>query len=257
MTANNRLTPWDYPYSILYNNDWEEPYRAMRIREMIENKEKLTLDGLKTILRFFLIIFDMKSIQFDETTLLFRDLKPLLERISNGGKWRDTLLAWDGNENVKSREATLFEAWYIELSKLPAEEVGQDYWDVPLYLIPALLNGTDANCQKHEGGCLGKKYRQTSGKSCLGFAEQAWQKALKRYGNNVPTWGSVHDMSFQHPILSMYFSLCSMLMYRKYRDWLHVWQNYAERRRCVYCQSCLLRSCHFRIDWRCFVSANY
>jgi acyl-homoserine lactone acylase PvdQ len=98
----------------------------------------------------------MKTVQFDETSLLFRELKPLLNKISNGGKWRDLLLSWDGNEHKDSVEATLFEAWYSELIKLPAKEVGQDYWDVPLYIVPALLNGSDPNCALFEGGCLGK-----------------------------------------------------------------------------------------------------
>lgn len=37
-TANNKVAPVEYPYSILYDSDWGESFRAMRIIEMIEEK---------------------------------------------------------------------------------------------------------------------------------------------------------------------------------------------------------------------------
>jgi acyl-homoserine lactone acylase PvdQ len=37
-SANNKVAPIEYPHSILYDSDWEEPFRAKRIIEMIEEK---------------------------------------------------------------------------------------------------------------------------------------------------------------------------------------------------------------------------
>jgi penicillin amidase len=48
-TANNKVPPNNYNYTILNDYDWELPYRAERIRELILAKPKLSIDDMKAI----------------------------------------------------------------------------------------------------------------------------------------------------------------------------------------------------------------
>src|SRR5699024_5473885 len=43
-TANNKITPEDYPYHI--SNVWAQPYRYDRISEVLEANDNLTLDDM-------------------------------------------------------------------------------------------------------------------------------------------------------------------------------------------------------------------
>ena len=159
VTANNQLTPNNYPYAI--NGSFDEPYRAERITELIESKEKLSLE-------------DMKAIQFDRVSLLYRDFKPLLAQLEPTSElaqeWQNRLLDWDGNLLPNSQEASVFEAWYLELTRIPREEVGQEFWDQPRYLQQAV----------------------TPEQSAI-----ALEAALNRFGADIPAWGDIHQTTFE------------------------------------------------------------
>ena len=165
VTANNKQVPNNYPYQI--NGNYAEPYRAERITELIESKEKLSLE-------------DMQSIQLDRVTLLYRDFKPILEQLQPNSpqaqEWRDRLLNWDGNTLPDSQEASVFEAWYLELTKLPAEEVRRD-WDEPRFLLEAIQQGSPAGYNDE--------------------AALALDNALTRLGDEIPAWGDIHQASFE------------------------------------------------------------
>ena len=158
VTANNRPTPDNYPYQI--NGDFGTSYRAERITELIESKEKLSFE-------------DMQAIQLDTVSLLYRDFRPLLEQLEptsqQGREWQERLLNWDGNTSPDSTEASLFEAWYAELSKIAGEEVGRESWSEPSYL--------QENIDKLEG-------------------EEAFDAALSLFGDEIPVWGEIHQADF-------------------------------------------------------------
>lgn len=182
VTANHKVTPPGFPYALTY--DWAEPYRAERIREMLLAKEKLSLE-------------DMKAIQQDQKSLLYRDFRPVLELLSplsEGSRaWRERLLAWDGTMAAGSEEALVFALWYTELTRLPEREVGEAYWDEPRYLLKALKEG-DPNCDQPE-----TEPKET----CLDFAALALERALDRKASlGVRTWGEVHRATFPHAVLT-------------------------------------------------------
>ena len=66
VTANNKITPDNYPYEI--NGEFAPGYRAERITELIKSKDKLSFE-------------DMQEFQLDTVSLLYQDLKPILEEI--------------------------------------------------------------------------------------------------------------------------------------------------------------------------------
>ncbi len=179
VTANNKAVPDSYPYRI--SLEWAEPYRAERIRRMILEGGRLGVE-------------DMVRIQQDRRSLLFEDFRPVLQELRVREKrarvWRERLLRWDGDARPDSREAAVFEAWYTELTRLPSQEVGEEYWDEPRYLLRAMRRG-DRACEP-----------SGSREDCLRFASRALGRALERFGEEVPGWGEVHRAVFEHPVLS-------------------------------------------------------
>lgn len=178
VTANNKVTPANYPHTI--SLEWEEPYRAQRIRELILSKEKLSLE-------------DMQAMQQDITSPLYREFKPVLQMLNplseNARQWKARLLAWDGVMRAEQLEPTVFQAWYSELTRLPSQEVGQEFWEQPRYLLAAMRQG-DPACQTPDT------------QTCLDYAALALDKALDRFNNNPPRWGEVHRATFPHAILT-------------------------------------------------------
>lgn len=159
VTANNRLTPDNYPYAI--NGNFAPSYRAERITELIEGKDELSIE-------------DMQEIQFDRVSLLYRDFQPLIEQLSpdseRAEKWQQRLLDWDGNVLPDSQEASVFEAWYVELTRIPGEETGTDFWSEPRYLQQAVTSEDAAT---------------------------ALDAALERLGTEIPVWGDIHSATFE------------------------------------------------------------
>lgn len=180
VTANNKVTPKDYPYTL--SLEWADPYRAERIRQMIE---EVTNSGRKLSRK------DMERIQLDQKSLLFESFRPVIEdmhpRTGDGETWRKRLLRWDGKVSPSSREAALFEGWYARLTRLPAKEVGEEHWDHPRYILNALEHG-DRACGTR--------------KECLAYAARAFDRTLEGFGGNVPRWGDIHKTVIDHPVLS-------------------------------------------------------
>ncbi len=182
VTANHKVTPEGFPYALTH--DWAEPYRARRIEELLLAKEKLSLE-------------DMKAIQLDQKSLLYRDFRPVLEALTplseRGARFRERLLAWDGTMAVGSEEALVFALWYTELTRLPEKEVGEAFWDQPRYLLKALKEG-DQNCDQPE-----TEYQET----CLDYAALALERALERKeALKARAWGEVHRAGFPHAVLT-------------------------------------------------------
>jgi len=182
VTANHKVTPKGFPYALTY--DWAEPYRAERIEELLLAKEKLSLE-------------DMRAIQQDQKSLLYRDFRPVLEFLSplseRARAWRERLLAWDGTMAASSEEALVFALWYTELTRLPEREVGEAYWDEPRYLLKAMKEG-DKNCDRPE-----TDYKET----CLDYAALALERALDRKeALGARAWGEVHRARFAHAVLT-------------------------------------------------------
>ena len=175
VTANNKPTGPDYPYNL--GVDWAEPYRARRITELIEGRPRHDLGS-------------MAEIQLDEKTLLFEEFLPVLRRIEPRGpeeaRWLERLLSWDGVASADSEVAAVFEVWYTELSRLPAPEVGEEFWDEPRYLKRAMLKGDPA--------CTAR------GLTCLDYASEAFGRALERLKTPVP-WGQLHVAEFAHAVM--------------------------------------------------------
>eukprot|EP00698_Gefionella_okellyi_P014476 TRINITY_DN4014_c0_g1_i1.p1 TRINITY_DN4014_c0_g1~~TRINITY_DN4014_c0_g1_i1.p1 ORF type:complete len:584 (-),score=95.20 TRINITY_DN4014_c0_g1_i1:1303-2991(-) len=187
VTANNKAPPPNYPYIVTL--DWEEPARAERIRQMLSNM---------TMHSSVLTLTDMKAIQLDVVSGIFALFKPTLARIQpltdRGAVWQRQLLLWDGVASIGSKEASVFSAWYIELSQLTLSEgfqSGHSY-----QFLASLFNSTDPRDDLCE----------SLGMTCLMFAAKALEDALDILQvsdeNSGPRWGvDIHQAEFHHLVL--------------------------------------------------------
>ena len=103
VTANNRVVGSEYPAFL--TADWEAPYRAQRIRQMVVNASRVTAD-------------DVRQMQMDTLDLFARATKHLAaqaaEAIGRPGL-ADSLREWDGTAASDRVEPTVFWTWYRQV----------------------------------------------------------------------------------------------------------------------------------------------
>jgi penicillin amidase len=90
---------------------------------------------------------------------------------------------------LNSPEASLWAAWYSEMTRLASAQVDQAFWEQPRFVLNALRNG-DPACQT------------TDTQTCLEYATVALDRALDRFDGNPPPWGTIHQAQFPHAILT-------------------------------------------------------
>jgi penicillin amidase len=102
VTANNRTVGRDYPF--LMTREWAVPYRARRIFELLQKKNKLTADDFRAIHG------DVYSIGGTNFVREFIKLLKPIAKPETDAKLIETLRifeAWDGRVNAEAREPVL------------------------------------------------------------------------------------------------------------------------------------------------------
>lgn len=179
----------DYPY--LLTTDWVEPYRLDRIREVIDDSERMTEK-------------DHATLQADTISLFARRALPLLLPLVTPGNAGtrsavDLLSKWDCNAAGQSAAAAIFCAWTLELPRAMLErELSADlmasYEAWPSWAFRFML---DAVTKKTRSDCDPAQ-----------AAQAALQKALstlrRKLGNDIASWrwDRVHRAVFPHSPLN-------------------------------------------------------
>ncbi|MDR3450994.1 MAG: penicillin acylase family protein [Alphaproteobacteria bacterium] len=101
-----------------FGQDWEEPYRARRIQQMLSTNGQETLDM-------------SAAMQGDHLSLAATDMLPLLMFVTPDNAREkqalDMLVHWDGVMDKDKPEPALFEAWLYQFHKhMLTEKVGRD-----------------------------------------------------------------------------------------------------------------------------------
>jgi len=108
VTANNRVAS-GAPLGA-FGLTWAEPYRAIRIRQMIDAKPRLSVS-------------DVAAMQLDRRSLQAEELLPLLLRTAPlDAPSRDALerlRGWNREMAPESVPASIYAAWFVELAKMP------------------------------------------------------------------------------------------------------------------------------------------
>jgi penicillin amidase len=116
-TANQNNVPEGYPHDLGFL--WSDPYRFLRIEEVLEAGDSFSLE-------------DMKKLQQDYLSIPARELVPYLEDLHSSDprveKAIDTLTNWDYVMSEKSVEATIYSGWFLRLR--------ENVWDL-------LMKGSD------------------------------------------------------------------------------------------------------------------
>lgn len=118
-TANQRIHAPDYPHYI--GSEWAPPWRMQRIEQMLNAKEKHSID-------------DMRAMQADELSLATLHLLPLIRQAapahSLAAAAKRELEAFDGRMAGDRAAPLIFWAWARHLAQgLFADEVGETVWN--------------------------------------------------------------------------------------------------------------------------------
>ncbi|MCB0689507.1 MAG: penicillin acylase family protein, partial [Saprospiraceae bacterium] len=120
VTANENLTPLDFPYPEAIGYQWTDPFRGDRIAEFFGKERKLTM-------------MDMMLIQNDHLSIPARTLVPYLQRLSSKNPQvelaRKKLLDWNFRMDVESTAASIYNAWETALKQALKEiKVPKEIW---------------------------------------------------------------------------------------------------------------------------------
>jgi penicillin amidase len=101
-TANNYLSPNDYPWPEAQNYQWTDPFRASRISEVLGSGRLFTVG-------------EMIRLQNDDFSIIARSLVPLLRDLTlapASARARDTLTTWDYVLDKDSIAAGVYGLWF-------------------------------------------------------------------------------------------------------------------------------------------------
>jgi penicillin amidase len=188
VNANNRVVPEDFP--VFISRDWDSPYRARRIAELLDLRDQHDSESMAEILR-------------DDVSLLARDLLPRLRAVASAQpdsrRALALLQAWDGRMDRLRPEALIFHAWMRQLTRaLLAAAPGGDQ-DVPPGEYPRLLEGAVVGDSTF---CNGS--RPACSEILVAALDQAVDWLAARYGADIEQWrwGDAHYAPFRHPVFS-------------------------------------------------------
>jgi penicillin amidase len=199
VTANNRVVPADpYPFGRI----WSEPFRAARITELIEASGRLSPDSVA-------------AIQLDRLSLQARELRALLAKTpADDPDTRaavDRIAAWNGEMAPESVEAAIYAAWFVELARMPQDELGDvDRGNVRGRFLIEALRTNSAWCDEISTPAV---------ETCEAFQAASLKRALDvlrgRLGEDPADWRwerlhravFPHDVFHEVPLLHRFFDL--------------------------------------------------
>jgi len=195
VTANNKIVPDSYPYSI--TRQWDLPFRAIRIEELLLATRDHTVES------FSRMQMDNGSSFAERFTSL------LLERASDLPQTREPrerLAAWNHMMAGEKPEPLIFAAWMRELTRsVYADELGEQFprhWNFHATFMEAVLTENQTENQGAQAWC--DNIATPAEETCGQAIDQALVKALEHlratYGDNMKDW----RWSTAHPVVNQH-----------------------------------------------------
>jgi len=192
VAANNKIVPDSFPF--LITHDWELPYRAERIDELLDATPMQSPDTAA-------------AMQRDVDSMMARRLLPLMlaatPRSAAAQEAMRRLKAWDQRMTRDRVEPLLFIAWLREFNRqILSDKLGplfEDYWALHPDVIENILTNHRDWCDNRETPAVETCPQQ------LGAAlDRAMATLARRYGDDMDgwRWGIAHPARFPHPIWS-------------------------------------------------------
>jgi penicillin amidase len=191
VTANHRITPPGYPHFI--SSDWQPPYRAHRIAELLR---ALPTHSIGSFAR----------IQGDVVSLPVRELLPRLLAVKpasdEGRRALQLLSGWDASMSAERAEPLIVWAWWREFSRaIYGDELGEALrgnWLARAQVLTAVLEDRDGQARWCDD------VRTRAAESCDAVLAAALEAALadlrERYGRDMMAWrwGAAHEARHEH-----------------------------------------------------------
>jgi penicillin amidase len=200
-SANNRTAPDAYPYYISY---WYAmPHRVGRIREMLEEKEKISIDDIKRMHGDF----KSKHVEHylgDILAELKTENEPGLSPLETEAF--KLLSDWDGVLGKESTAATVFEYTFLEMvRKLAQDELGDEFYNEYIgfkILVENLLMNVWANRQSQWIDNVDTKEKETFSHWIRTSFRGAVKRLAEDMGENPAQWqwGKQHKLVLRHPL---------------------------------------------------------
>ena len=200
LTANNRITPEDYPHHL--TSDWLDGYRARRIEDVLAASDEHDLDtfaGLQT---------DLLSLPGLETARRLSRLRPRDQRETAA---IEHLRSCDGVMDADSIPATIYQAFTLRFARELARELIRDR-DLCERWLDRAHNGFMAHVtapwrwQSHllelwaeaDPELISRPWKELALDSLRG----ALDELSRRFGSDPSAWrwGRVHAVEFPHPL---------------------------------------------------------
>jgi len=206
LTANHRITPPGYPHFI--SSDWEPPFRADRIRQLLDATPKHSVQSFARI-------------QADVVSLAMRESLPRLltaRPLSEDARRALALLAkWDGAMAAGRTEPLIAWAWWRELTRaIYADELGEAFrqnWLARAVFMNGVLSGDPQKARWCDD------VRTPAADTCEEVLAVSLEAALadlaKRYGADWSgwRWDEAHAARHEHrpfgkqPLLARLFDI--------------------------------------------------
>lgn len=208
-TANNRVVDDSYPYYI--TNEWLNGYRAQRIRDLLNSKDKLTVD-------------DMAKIQADQYALPALEIVPYLLELEPASPTeraaQEILKTWDYVLAPDSIGAAIYTTFLRKLERIVLdplladdETLLQGYLGVGTTLL-ATQNGYASRNKPLLIRMLKEQDDSWFANSVILNGPKTWKEALAaalrgtieelqdKRGSNILRWqyGAIHHMTYNHPL---------------------------------------------------------
>jgi penicillin amidase len=202
-SANNKTVDNDYRY---YISHWFAlPYRIDRIREMLEEKEKLSIQ-------------DFERMQADQKSKLVEKILPILVsgvRKSDGlntleAQTLEMLSSWDGILSASSPEASVFEKFSgFFLRNLLLDEMGDDLYRS--FISSSLLyeNALEHFMTVPESSWFDDVRTGERKETFADIVQKSFKDTVALFGADMGSdpknwkWGKIHGLTLEHPLGSV------------------------------------------------------
>lgn len=195
-TANNKVVGDEYPYHI--SNNWAQPYRQMRIQEVLQAKDKLSVE-------------DMMNLQMDEKNLQAEEfVSKFISVLQNAHSAQEkdalaVLAEWDYYDRKDEAAPYIFNIWMMKISDvLLKESINEEMLD----LFSGRKAAIDELLRRAFDGNPGPWIQDAGGLEALLL--KSLQLALSQIeeteGKNMSkwAWGNFHQIHFKHPLSGIF-----------------------------------------------------
>ena len=179
--ANHKIVPPRYRHHITY--EWQPPFRARRIADLLSKTEKHDLSTFKRM-------------QADTVSLAVRELLPRFTAANPDHEVVKKLAAWDANMAADRAEPLIMAAWWREFARtLYADELGDAFR--PNWAARAVFTGNVLSAQPHWCDNVRTPQAESCERLLVDSLETALEDLKARYGSDWK-WGEAHVARHRH-----------------------------------------------------------